>query len=219
VRFWARPSKMAVEQLAFDAIDPAQPPKALRPQLFASILDHVTSPGATLLDLGAGACKLSMFARDLGYRVTAVDARAERVPEELGSIEFVQSDIREFDVNGYDVVCVLGLFYHLTLEDQLDLLARCDASVVILDTQLYEPDLAPPEEQDRFSEAVERGPYRGVLFNEAENQFASWGNELSFWHTERSLITLIRNVGCKRLTVVSPYYASKLGMRRFYVLR
>ena len=142
----------------------------------------------------------------------------ERLPAELGSIEFIQSDIRDFDVGGYDIVCLLGLFYHLTLDDQVDLLTRCAGSVVILDTQVYEPKLARPANADRLSEVVARDSYRGVHFKEAEDMFASWGNEYSFWHTEPSLIELIRNVGRARLTVVSPYYASKFGMRRFYVL-
>jgi SAM-dependent methyltransferase len=180
---WNRRPKLTVDHLTLDVAYPGQPPKELRPKIFSGILDHLAGRGETFVDLGAGGCNFSIFARDRGYRVTAVDARAERVPDDRGSIEFVQSDIRDFDVSGYDIVCVLGLFYHLTLSDQLDLLTRCGSSLVILDTQLYEPERALPAEPARLSEVVDLDSYEGVHFRESENTFASWGNEFSFWHT------------------------------------
>ena len=74
MKFSHRRSKMAVEHLALN-VTPDQDPKALRPKIFSGILDHLTDRGETLLDLGAGGCAFSIFACDLGYRVTAVDAR------------------------------------------------------------------------------------------------------------------------------------------------
>ena len=63
----------------------------------------------------------SIAAADAGWRVTALDARGDRFPED-GRVDWQVGDVRSADLGGYDVVACLGLFYHLTVDDQLDLL-------------------------------------------------------------------------------------------------
>ena len=81
--------------------------------------------GRTLLDLGAGPCLFARQAVVAGWRVTAVDARTERVPHGLDGITFIQSDVREFETSGFDCIAILGLLYHLTLTQQEELLTAC----------------------------------------------------------------------------------------------
>jgi SAM-dependent methyltransferase len=191
-----------------------------RQQMFRTLLRQF-GPGAgrTLLDLGAGPCTFARIARDLGWNVTAVDARTERVPdaETIAGIRFIQGDVRAFDVTGYDVVCILGLLYHLDLPDQMDLLRRVNRSPVILDTQYHDParlhGLGAWE-----SAVVARGGYRGVLYPEKDTLFAGWGNATSFWPTEESLLRMIEDAGYGACTVVSPSYVSPQAARRFFVL-
>src|SRR5271165_4539056 len=73
---------------------------AVRTQIFRRLLSRLGKKGAKLADLGAGPCIFAKISRDEGYAVTAVDARTARRPAdvELGSIKFVQSDVRAFDL-------------------------------------------------------------------------------------------------------------------------
>ena len=92
-----------------------------RRPLFINLLS-LFEPGK-VVDLGAGHGGFSIHAADLGWEVTAVDARTERWKKDE-RITWVQQDVREHDLSGYDLICCLGLFYHLTVEDQLDFLRR-----------------------------------------------------------------------------------------------
>lgn len=187
---------------------------------FVHILKHVVTPQQrTLVDLGAGHCKFSIWAAKLGYDVTAVDGRTARLPEDLGSIRFVQSDVRAFDPRGYGVVAILGLLYHLDIADQEDLLRRCcHGPPVIVETQVHVPGMVA-EDPKPWHALVERDGYRGVEFPEADNPMASIGNKTSFWHTEASMKLLFERAGFSRMLVVDPIFASSYGARRFYVLQ
>ncbi len=170
-----------------------------------------------LLDLGAGPCTFAMHARDLGFDVTAVDARTERVPsaEKLGSVRFVQSDIRSYDLSGSPLISILGLFYHLTLDDQIELLSRCTHATVILETQVHDPSYIPPLARPWAEQLQELDGYQGVLFRENDNPMASVGNAASFWHTLPSLLHLAESSGFREARVIEPRYTTKYGMRRF----
>jgi len=195
-------------------------PPTLRRAIYSYLLSEVVPRRGTLLDLGAGPCIFARIARDAGYSVTAVDGRTERVPpqKELGSIRFVQADVRKFDVSG-DVVSMLGLFYHLTCPDQEDLLRRCSyAPTVILETQVHDPAVVPPDAKPWGNRLVRQGDYEGVRYPEGANPMASIGNPTSFWHTEESLVRMIANCGYGGVRTVLPRYTSKYGVRRFYVL-
>lgn len=182
-----------------------------RPEIFRSLLRD--KPPGRLLDLGAGHGRFSQRAQQLGWQVTAVDARDARFPNTEG-IDWVRSDIRDFKFEGgdYDCICVLGLLYHLTLEDQLQLLSRCAGIFTIIDTHVA------------LSKEVSHQGYEGKFYREAQEEIpeeqlesanqSSWGNRVSFWPTEHSLIDMIRKSGFSTVAPVRPNYRED---RTFYV--
>ena len=187
---------------------------------FVHILKHVVAPDRrTLVDLGAGHCKFSQWAAKLGFEVTAVDGRTVRLPEDLGAIRFVLSDVRDYDPRGHGVVALLGLLYHLEIADQESLLRRCCyGAPVIVETQVHVPELVTGEAKD-WHALVTRDGYEGVDFPEGDNPMASIGNRTSFWHTEASMIRLFERTGYGAVTVIDPVFVSGYGARRFYVAR
>src|SRR4051794_28795646 len=76
-----------------------------------------------MLDLGAGKGNFSLSAAELGWQVTAVDARTVRWPNaeseqdavvaaRIRAIQWIQADVRTFPIaaDDYDLICILGLF-------------------------------------------------------------------------------------------------------------
>ena len=187
---------------------------------FVHILKHVVAPQQrTLVDLGAGHCKFSVWATRLGFEVTAVDGRTVRLPEDLGTIRFVEADVRSYDPRGHGVVAILGLLYHLELADQESLLRRCCyGAPVIVETQVHVPEMVANDPKD-WHRLVERDGYCGVDFPEGNNPMASIGNKTSFWHTEASMELLFERAGYSQMVVIDPIFASGYGARRFYVLK
>lgn len=173
-----------------------------KPQIIHSLLSSL-KPGR-MLDLGVGPGGSSLTAAELGWEVTAVDARISRAPsaeeekdpkraEIIKSVKWVEADVREFPIqNGeYDLICILGMLHHLEMHDQPTLLKRCSDTLTLLDTRVAQ-DIV-----------VTEGPYEGLYFQEPgktreqrdQHGWASWGNELAFRHTEESLIRLLRDCG------------------------
>lgn len=176
--------------------------------VFRGLLEPM-KPGR-LLDLGCGHGKFSVIAHELGWEVTAVDARDARMPMTPG-IKWVRSDVREFEIEGYDCVSVLGLFYHLTLDDQLDLLRRCAGAKMILDTHVA---LEPTHEERGYQGHFHaEGP--GMTREQLDAKVtASWGNQYSFWPTEESLIRMIQDSGFSSVFKLEPPYTPD---RTFYL--
>lgn len=158
-------------------------------------------PGrSTLLDIAAGHCMFSIAAAKRGMKVTATDARRERVPpavEKLG-IEFVQADVNspDFRVGAYDVVLLLGILYHLTLAQQIALVKKCAHTLTIVDTRCT------------GKAQVKIDGYEGVYYVEDEKMRqdprSAFSSEQSFWHREPSLIRMLRQCGYRRITRVEP---------------
>jgi SAM-dependent methyltransferase len=166
-----------------------------------------------MLDLGAGKGNFSLTAAELGWQVTAVDARTVRWPDaetesdssraaRIRSIRWIQTDVRTFPIapGAYDLICVLGLLHHLELADQIELIRRCAGTLLLLDTRI-----APA--------IVERqGGYEGMAIKEhgdtvAERELvptAAWGNATSFRHTEESLLRLLRDGGYAQVMPMRP---------------
>ncbi len=216
-----QPPGLALDRLTVTV--PAPTDGAHRTNTFRYLLDHVVRPRKnTLVDLGAGPCIFAKIARDRGYQVDAVDGRTVRLPppEELGSINFIQSDVRHFDPSGYGIVVCFGLLYHLTIGDQVDLLRRCaDGATVILETELHDPTMVTAKEPDPWQTTiVRRDRYEGVIFTENDNPMASIDNPQSFWHTERSILRLFADTGYSSVTMIEPRFQSKYGARQFFVL-
>ncbi len=167
-------------------------------------------PAGRLLDLGCGHGKFSLAARELGWNITAVDVRTERMPRTPG-IEWVQSDVREFEFGEYDCISILGLLYHLELEDQLKLIRKCAGTPTIIDTHI-----SPTSN-------YEEGGYEGRLFKEVPDATpeehvatptASWENKTSFWATEDSLVRMIRECGFSSVYKMLPPHTVN---RTFYL--
>ncbi|MDQ3654085.1 MAG: methyltransferase domain-containing protein, partial [Chloroflexota bacterium] len=168
-----------------------------------------------MLDLGAGKGNFSLSAAQLGWEVTAVDARTVRWPDseaEPGSdpdlvaltrsVRWIQADVREFPIGKgeYDLICVLGLLHHLEVSDQIALLKRCSGTPTLLDTRIAKA-------------LVDReGPYEGMLVREHgttreerdEVPTAAWGNAVSFQHTEESLLRLVMDCGYIKMLQMRP---------------
>jgi hypothetical protein len=108
-----------------------------------------------LVDLGAGHGLYSIRAADAGWKVTAVDARTVRFPDDP-RITWRHEDVRDTALEGYDLIVNLGLFYHLTLDDQLSLLDRAVGTPMILDTHVATRNpkgygLSEPVQQQGYS--------------------------------------------------------------------
>jgi hypothetical protein len=156
-------------------------------------------PVGHLVDLGAGHGIFARLAADLGWRVTAVDVRDVRFPEDP-RVRWVTTDVRDFDeFDGVTVVACLGLWYHLTLADQLALIAKIAPLPVILDTHVARPDLGDHlAHAKELSDFVSEGAHSGRLYSESGQvgqATASWGNTQSFWPTPDSLERQFREAG------------------------
>jgi hypothetical protein len=178
-------------------------------------------PVGHLLDLGAGHGIFSRLAADLGWQVTAVDARADRFPADP-RVRWVVSDVRDFDqYEDVTVVANLGLWYHLTLEDQRRLAERAAPRPLVLDTHVAMPRLTDHHEQHRprVSALVSEDGYQGRLYLESGMETratASWGNRYSFWPTLATLERELYDAGYDVLEQVSPPHAPD---RRYFVAR
>jgi 2-polyprenyl-3-methyl-5-hydroxy-6-metoxy-1,4-benzoquinol methylase len=169
---------------------------------FRSIISYY-KPGK-MLDLGAGHGKFALEAAKLGWEVTAVDARTVRFPdpeseedperaELIRSVNWIQADVREFEISegDYDLICVLGLIHHLELEAQIQFLKKCSHSLTLLRARVA-PGIVvtePPYEGLYYREPGKTRAHRDLLPGVA------WGNEFSFRHTEESLLHMAQNCG------------------------
>lgn len=159
-------------------------------QLFDSLLRQF--PRGRVVDLATGHGKFAMRAADAGWDVTGVDVRTTRFPED-DRVTWIEQDIREFDLTGYDLILNLGLFYHLTIEDQVDLLRRAAGTPMILDTHVVTDQLT-----FKLSPPVTIGGYEGRMYSEkgwADRATASWGNDESFWPTAAEFYRMLAEHG------------------------
>lgn len=173
-------------------------------QLFDALLG-LFHPGR-VIDLGAGHGSFSVRAADAGWRVTALDARTVRFQDDP-RVTWVQSDARHADVSGYDLILCLGLFYHLTLEDQLNLLERASGTPLMIDTHLAN-GAEDARWKDRLSGPVKPRGYQGRLFREGgrSSPTASWGNEESFWPTPGAFYRMLDEHGYAPVLTATPWY-------------
>ena len=194
----------------------------LRHKIFRRLLtSEINVSGKWVADLGAGPCAFARIAREFGAEVFAVDGRDERVPEDIEKqgIHFIHKDVREFNLEAYDVVLIFGLLYHFEIDDQIALLRRCRGKEVLVDTQVYCPGQVVrfPVEEWQYS-LVQLNGYEGILYPEKDNPMASVSNRNSFWHTEPSYFRLFTTCGFNNITAYRPLYLSRNGMRSFYRL-
>jgi hypothetical protein len=158
-------------------IDP-QAPNLARLVTFDALVGP--GEGRTLLDLGAGPCLFARRAQKAGWKVTAVDGRTDRLPEDLEGVTFVEADVREYDPSGFDLILNLGLLYHLTIEAQEELLRKCSYTKVILETQVHTPGVVPPlaEPWGHDTVSLRRGRKGFELWPPERIRSQEWGNAL-----------------------------------------
>lgn len=169
-------------------------------QLFDSLLRQFGV--GRVVDLGTGHGKFAMRAADAGWDVTAVDARSGRFPDD-NRITWIEQDIREFDLAGYDLVLNLGVFYHLTVQDQIALLDRAAGTPMILDTHVVTDQLT-----FKLSPPVTVGGYEGRMYSEkgwAGRATASWGNEESFWPVTADFYRMLAEHGYPSVFAGTPW--------------
>lgn len=156
-------------------------------------------PVGTLVDLGTGHGAFAQRAAGQGWQVTGVDARDDRLPDDP-SVNWVIADVREVDLAPFDVIACLGLFYHLTIDDQLELLRRAAGRPLILDTHVDNGASGHP-----LSPRERVGPHEGSWYREPGRTTSSWGNPRSFWHTPASLHALLGSCGYPVVLEANPY--------------
>lgn len=189
---------------------PDPDPSVHKGNIFRAVVG-LFKPGR-MLDLGAGKGNFSLSAAELGWQVTAVDARTVRWPDEaredpetaalIRTIRWVQSDVREFPIatGEYDLICILGLLHHLEAPDQVALLKRCAGTPTLLDTRIAKASVDRVENYEGMF-IREHGETREE--RDAVPQ-ASWGNALSFQHTEESLTRLALDCGFIKVMQMRP---------------
>lgn len=174
-----------------DAPLPSRPIDAERARILTDLLGEFT-PGK-LVDLATGTGWFAQIAASLGWQVTALDAR-ERPWEEQPGITWLRQDVRDAELTGYDLILCLGLFYHLTCDDQLDLLDRCAETPLILDTHVS------------LDDTVTVNGFTGLIYHEPGDILSSSGNPESFWPSLLSLNRMLAGAGYKHVEAVEPWY-------------
>lgn len=156
-----------------------------------------------VIDLATGAGWFARIMSDLGWRVTAIDAR-DRKWEPYPNVTWRHQDVRDVDLRGYDLILCLGIFYHLTFDDQMAFLAKCAGTPLILDTHV-----ALPGDGNRgaiSSEVTVGDGYTGKYLSEDGALLASWQNDTSFWPTEESQARMLKAHGYTSMTPYEPWW-------------
>lgn len=192
------PDRAAIAAVVAVALCVSVTVMSVRTDVFRQFLAPLR-PGR-LLDLATGHGHFARIAHEIGWDVVAVDARDERMPMTDG-IEWRVSDVREFPVDGYDVISNLGLMYHMDIESQVELYTRCAPTPMLLDTH----HATRVEGTD--------GGYEGSWYREPGLTTSSWGNARSFWPTRPELLRLLADCGYESVWELLPSY---LPDRTFY---
>lgn len=194
-----------------------------RLRVFDRVLADIVGPanGRSYLDLGAGHLLFARRARDAGFRVTAVDARPPWGDATPTGITIQQADIRDFDTAGFDVIGLVGLLYHLGLDDQVAMLRRCGGRPTVVDTEVWCPEVVAAHglASSRVRQVQPIAGITGAMLTETDDLWSSYGNRESFWPTEDGLHRMMGGMGWTRLTAIDPPYLSRFGRRRWYVLQ
>ena len=204
------PSGAAVPSVAKQMHALPEPDETISRRRILRSLICPLKPGK-MLDLGAGPGHFSLIAAQLGWEVTAVDARNTRTPDPeraglIRSVKCIEADVREFLVRDgeYDLICVFGLLHRLGLDDQIELLKRCSGALTLLDTRTA-PGVV-------ITEGLYEGLYKHEPGETPEERdkipWAAWGNEFSLIHTEESLLRLLRGCGYGKAMAMRPPHSS-----------
>lgn len=155
--------------------------------IFKTLLKHVlmqVGPKPYTVDLGCGHCLFLKAAAEQGCNVVGVDARMDRVPQEVLESGFLEERVQDVELDEYDLILCLGVFYHMTLADQLELVDKFKGKPVILDTHY-----CFNERQTRVDARGEA--YVGFIYKEGNSTTSAVGNKESFWPTEAELVRMV----------------------------
>jgi len=172
--------------------------------------------GETVIDLGCGHGKFSIICRDLGYKVTGIDARRTRVPFHESGIDWIISDVSTLDNIEADTVLYFGLLYHLNYEQQIDILSKIKSNILVINTHFAIIDNNGDIKNETNIKSLsidETHGYNGVIYKESDSfesltgrPLASFSNLTSFWPTIDSLCDMLKDIGgYKEIFVVEPY--------------
>ena len=183
----------------------------LRMNLFEQSLNTIGK--GRLIDLGAGHCSFSIKASQLGWETTALDIREERKPDLPPEIRFINADVSSssWKPEDYDVVAILGLFYHLDQKSQHELLSRLMGKILILDTHTASNrGTGYFELTNQLGPLTKMGGEIGRVFAEApgnntdirkqDRLLASYENEQSWWATRKSLLKTLNSFGWSKIS-------------------
>ena len=175
----------------------------------------------SMIDMGAGPCLYSIEADKLGLKVTAVDGRTDRIPQNIGSIKVIIADVVKVTPD-HDIVLLSGIFYHLDLGQQFELLSNINnskAQYIILNTHylirnIHGIPINP--NVSKFSPIFKSGSIEGVNYLEGDidslnnRPLASLYNKYSFWHTIESLINIVeKSTNMKLKMIFDPFVVDR----------
>lgn len=135
------------------------------------------------IDLGCGHCLFMDTAADQGFDVYGLDAREERVPAKWRE-RVTLGRVQDADLAPYDCIFCLGIYYHLTLEDQLAMVAKFSGRPAIVDTHYCS---AAPSKTLMAGGQV----YAGRDYAEGTALTSSYNDPVTFWPTEPDLIRIL----------------------------
>ena len=188
--------------LTFEKIDERRSnDEGIRFRIIQKIANDINLDGKKVVDLGTGHGRHAVLFADLGAKVTAIDRKTEREHMRTDSrVDWFLENVAEHDLSGFDVIFNTGLLYHLTLDEQIELLKRCSYTLNVVETHVVFSfgntveieSVYPKREHNPDGLIVEKG-YCGLMFRAN-----------SFWHTEDSLLKLFQDSGFTKAKKIIP---------------
>jgi SAM-dependent methyltransferase len=162
----------------------------------------------------AGDMAQSLYDADVTY----IDAR-DRIPKDGKERKFKLENVLIQNYKDKDAIFVLGLLYHLTLEQQLLLNKLLKDIPFILDTHVLDDLINTSSFEGIENEIVKIGEFKGIYriptysskcsYWYAENLFKQ---ENPFVHTEKSLRKLFNNHKLIKVGEITPSRSYYIGM-------
>lgn len=202
-------------------------------QAFVDIIKYSVSlniKDLRIADLGCCEGYYSIGLSEAGCKnIIGIDARQENIDvanslNSYNTTRFVVDDVKNFSYKNYgkfDVILAAGILYHLDFKSAIKLLKNCiEASpVLILDTTIGNNLPEKYQELERI-----RKEYNGILYCGRrylepikKGITSAYSNDESFWFEEKSLITLLKNIGYKYITKVLNPVPVVLPHRNTYI--